>query len=117
MNINPFDLLKNAQKIQEQMGAFQEKLGSISVTGSAGGGMVEVDLNGKFELLAVRIAPETVSGGDTEMLQDLVMAAFSNALEKIKEAINKEVGAMAGGMGMPGLSGIPGFPGVFPGAS
>jgi DNA-binding YbaB/EbfC family protein len=115
MNINPFDILKNAQKIQEQMGAFQEKLGCISVTGSAGGGMVEVDLNGKLEILAVRIAPETVSGGDTEMLQDLVMAAFSSGLEKAKEAINKEMGALAGGI--PGLSGMPGFPGIFPGAS
>jgi DNA-binding protein YbaB len=60
MNINPFDILKNAQKLQEHMGVFQEKLGSINATGSAGGGMVEVDLNGKFEVLAVRIAPEVV---------------------------------------------------------
>jgi len=110
MNINPFDLLKNAQKIQEQMGGFQEKLGAISVTGSAGGGMVEIDLSGKFEVLAVRISPEAVE--DIEMLQDLIEAAFSNSVEKIKEAINREVGAMAGGMGIPGLAGIPGFPGA-----
>jgi DNA-binding YbaB/EbfC family protein len=117
MNINPFDILKNAQKIQEQMGVFQEKLGSVYATGSAGGGMVEVDLNGKIEVLAVRIAPEALEGGDTEMLQDLVTAAFSNGLEKIKEAITKEMGALAGGMGIPGLAGLPGFPGGFPGAS
>ncbi|GHV95833.1 nucleoid-associated protein, YbaB/EbfC family [Spirochaetia bacterium] len=110
MNINPFDLLKNAQKLQEQMGTFQEKLSFISATGSSGGGMVEVELNGKIEVIAVRIAPE--AAGDTEMLQDLVTAAFSNALEKVKEEINKEMGAMAGGLGIPGLSGIPGFPGV-----
>jgi DNA-binding YbaB/EbfC family protein len=112
MNINPLDILKNAQKIQEQMGAFQEKLVSISATGSAGGGMVEIDLNGKIEVLAVRIAPEAAEGGDTEMLQDLVTAAFTNALEKIKEAISREMGGLAGGMGIPGLAGIPGFPGV-----
>ncbi|MDR0997519.1 MAG: YbaB/EbfC family nucleoid-associated protein, partial [Treponema sp.] len=53
MNINPFDVLKNAQKIQEQMGALQKKLALLSVTGSAGGGMVEVDINGKMEILAV----------------------------------------------------------------
>ena len=111
MNINPFDILKNAQKIQEQMGTLQEKLGFISATGSAGGGMVEVDLNGKIEILAVRIAPEAIEGGDAEMLQDLVMAAFTNGLEKVKEAISKEMGAAAGGMGIPGLSGLPGFPG------
>jgi len=99
MNINPFDLMK-------QMGAFQEKLADVSATGSAGGGMVEIDLNGKLEVLAVRIAPEAIEGGDTEMLEDLIMAAFSNALEKTKEAITREVGAMAGGI--PGLSGLMG---------
>ena len=112
MNINPLDILKNAQKIQEQVGVFQEKLGSISATGSAGGGMVEIDINGKMEVLAVRIAPEALEGSDVEMLQDLVAAAFSSSLEKIKEAISKEVGGMAGSMGIPGLAGIPGFPGV-----
>ena len=111
MNINPFDILKNAQKIQEQMGAFQEKLGAITETGAAGGGMVEIDLNGKIELVAVRIAPEAMDSGDTEMLQDLITAAFSSALEKVKETINREMGAMAGGIGLGGLSGLPGFPG------
>ena len=113
MNINPFDILKNAQKIQEQMGNFQEKLGSIYATGSAGGGMVEIDLNGKIEVIAVRVAPEAAEGGDIEMLQDLIAAAFSSGLEKIKEAINREMGAMAGGLGVPGLSG---FTGAFPGS-
>jgi DNA-binding YbaB/EbfC family protein len=97
MNINPFDILKNAQKVQEQLGGFQERLALLRATGSSGGGMVEIDLNGKFEVLAVRIAPEAVEGGDTEMLQDLISAAFSNGLEKVKEAINQEMGAMAGG--------------------
>ncbi|MDR2717719.1 MAG: YbaB/EbfC family nucleoid-associated protein [Treponema sp.] len=106
MNINPFELLKNAQKIQEQMGSFQEKLADISVQGSAGGGMVEVELSGKLEVIAVRIAPEAIEGGDTEMLADLVTAAFSNALEKIKEALRQEIGTMAGGI--PGISGLMG---------
>jgi DNA-binding YbaB/EbfC family protein len=113
MNINPFDILKNAQKIQEQMGAFQEKLGAITVTGSAGGGMAEVDLNGRMEVLALRLAPEIVNPSDVEMLQDLVTAAFTSAMEKVREAIQREVGTMAGGLGIPGL---PGFPGAsFPG--
>ena len=109
MNINPLDILKNAQKLQEQMGAFQEKLTTLSATGSAGGGMVEIDLNGKFEMIAVRIAPEAVEGGDTEMLQDLVLAAYSSSLEKIQDAIKNEVGAMAGGMNIPGLGGMMGM--------
>jgi DNA-binding YbaB/EbfC family protein len=116
MNINPFDILKNAQKIQEQMGSFQEKLGTLTETGSAGGGMVEIDLNGRMEILAVRISPETMAPGDVEMLQDLIAAAFNSAMEKIRERINQEMGALAGGMNIPGLS-IPGFPGQgFPGA-
>ena len=105
MNINPFDILKNAQKIQDQMGTFQEKLGAISITGSAGGGMAEIAMNGKMEVLAVRIAPEALGAGDREMLQDLITAAFNNAMEKVREAINEEVGSMIPG----GVAGIPGF--------
>jgi DNA-binding YbaB/EbfC family protein len=110
ININPFDILKNAQKIQEQMGSFQEKLGTIIVTGAAGGGMVEVDINGRMELLAVRITPEAVNPDEVEMLQDLVAAAFTSAMGKIREAINREMGALMGvpggfppGMGLPGF--------------
>ena len=98
MNINPFDILKNATQIQEQMGAFQEKLGNIQITGSSGGGMVEVELNGRMEAQEVRISPELMEGGDREMLQDLLAAAFNNALEKVREAINREMGAS---MGLP----------------
>lgn len=107
MNINPFDLLKNAQKIQEQVGSIQEKLGSISAMGSAGGGMVEIDITGKMEILAVRIKPEAVDPGDITMLEDLIAAALGQALEKIREKISTEVGTMAGGLGisMPGLFG------------
>jgi DNA-binding YbaB/EbfC family protein len=108
MEINPFDLLKNAQKFQEQMGDMQEKLDGIKFTGSAGGGMVEIDMNGKMEVLAVRIAPEAMD--DREMLEDLLAAAFSATAEKFREGMQQEVGAMFGGMG-----GIPGFPGGMPG--
>jgi len=113
MNINPFDILKNAQKIQEQMGSLQEKLGCIVITGSAGGGMLEIDMNGRMEVLAVRIAPEVMEDGDREMLQDLVSAAFTNAMEKVREAIGQEMGGLFPG-GIPGLQGFPGMPG-FPG--
>ena len=114
MNMNPFDILKNAQKIQEQMGAFQEQLGAIMITGSAGGGMTEVDMNGRMEVLAVRIAPEAMEEGDREMLQDLICAAFNNAMEKVREAINQELGGMIPGgiqgMNIPGMPGMPGTP-------
>ena len=110
MNINPFDILKNAQKIQEQMGTFQEKLGDIKITGSAGGGMAEIDMNGRMEVLAVRISPEAMEDGDREMLQDLIAAAFNSAIEKVRDAINREVGGMIPG-GIQGMQGMPGFPG------
>jgi DNA-binding YbaB/EbfC family protein len=103
MDINPFDILKNARKIQEQMGEFQEKLGFLKVTGSSGGGMVEIEINGRMEIQEVHIAPEAME--DREMLQDLVAAAFNSALGKIKEEVNREMGSLAG---LPG--GIPGFP-------
>jgi len=101
MNINPFDILKNAQKIQEQMGAFQDKLGSVIVTGSAGGGMAAIDMNGRLEVVAVRIAAEAVDPNEVALLQDLVKAAFADAAEKAREAIRAEMGSMTGGMGLP----------------
>ena len=103
--MNPFDLMKNAQKIQEQMGAFQEKLATIIVTGSSGGGMVEVDMNGKMELVDIRLSAEVVDSNDIAMLQDLIKAAFVNAMEKAKETISQEMGALTGMM-------PPGFPGM-----
>jgi len=104
MNINPFDILKNAQKIQEQMSGFQEKLGGVTAVGASGGGLVEIELNGKMELVAVRIAPEAL--GDVEMLQDLIIAAFNDSMAKVKETINREVGVMAGGLNLPGFPGV-----------
>jgi DNA-binding YbaB/EbfC family protein len=105
MNINPFDILKNAQKIQEQMSGFQEKLGGITATGASGGGLVEIEVNGKLEVISVRIAPE--AAGDIDMLQDLIMAAFTDSMAKVKELISSEAAAMTGGLN------IPGFPGNF----
>jgi DNA-binding YbaB/EbfC family protein len=101
MNINPFDLLKNAQKLQETMGDFQDMLGNVSVTGSTGAGMVEVDLNGKYECQDVRIAPEIA--GDIDMMQDLIIAAINDAGDKVKDALREQVGALAGGMDLSGL--------------
>ncbi|GMO38982.1 MAG: YbaB/EbfC family nucleoid-associated protein [Termitinemataceae bacterium] len=105
MNINPFDLLKNAQKIQEQMGSMQEKLAEVVVTGSAGGGMVEIDLNGKSEMTDIRILPEAAS--DIAMMQDLILAAYTCAQEKLKDAVKDTMGSFAQGLGLPS---IPGFP-------
>ncbi|AEJ18370.1 YbaB/EbfC family nucleoid-associated protein [Gracilinema caldarium] len=105
--MNPFEILKNAQKIQEQMAAMQQRLGTIVVTGSAGGGMAQVDMNGRMEVLAVRLAPEAVNSEDIPLLQDLVKAAFTDAMEKVKETLQSEFGALTGGMGIsPGMLGF-----------
>jgi len=101
MNINPFDLLKNVQMMQEQAGSLQDKLGSITVTGSSGGGMVEITITGKMDVLSVRIKPEAVDPDDIPMLQDLIAAALGQAMEKIREKIMGEMGDLAGGLGIP----------------
>ena len=106
MNMNPFDILKNAQKIQEQMGSFQEKLAELTVTGAAGAGMVEIDINGKMELLDVRISQDAM--GDVEMLQDLIMAAFTDGMTKVREEIAAQASAITGGLNLQGMN-IPGF--------
>jgi len=107
MAINPFDLMKQFGNIQERMGEVQERLRRITVTGSAGGGMVEVELNGQMEVQQVRISPEAVDPADIPMLQDLVRAAFSDGMFKLKEKIREEVSTLTGGLPIPpGLMGM-----------
>lgn len=74
------------------MDKLKDKISYIVVTGSAGGGMVEVDMNGNQEMLAVRIVDKTISG-DVEMLQDLILAAYNAAIEKVNEAVTNEIGS------------------------
>jgi DNA-binding YbaB/EbfC family protein len=107
MNINPFDLFKNAQKIQEQMKEIQQRLAAIVVTGRAGGDMVQIDMNGAMEVLAVRIAPEVLEPVDIPLLQELIKAAFTDAMAKVKETISTETGSIASNLGIPpGVMGI-----------
>lgn len=104
MDMNPFEILKNTQKIREQMAVMQQRLGTIIVTGSAGGGMAQIDMNGRMEVLAVRLAPEAVNSDDIPLLQDLIKAAFTDAMDKVKETLQGEFGGMAGSMGIdPGM--------------
>lgn len=107
MAVNPFDLLKQFGNMQEKMGEVQERLRRLVVTGSSGGGMVEVDINGHMEVLQVRLAAEAVDPNDIPMLQDLLRAAFSDAMFKIKEKIREEVSSLTGGLPIPpGLMGM-----------
>ncbi|TMG41456.1 MAG: YbaB/EbfC family nucleoid-associated protein [Chloroflexi bacterium] len=99
-------MLKQLQQMQAKMSKIQEELGEKTVTGTAGGGMVEVTVNGHQKVLGVTIKPEVVDPSDLEMLQDLVLAASNEALEKARELAAKEMGAVTAGMGLPpGLMG------------
>lgn len=98
MNIK--QLMKQAQQMQEQM---QQKLAGLKVEGTAGGGMVTVEMGGSKELLSLRIEKEAVDPEDVEMLQDLIMAAINEASRKVDEELQSQMGGMAGGMKIPGL--------------
>ncbi|HZR45901.1 MAG TPA: YbaB/EbfC family nucleoid-associated protein [Candidatus Manganitrophaceae bacterium] len=97
------DIMKQAQAIQERMAKLQEEAAKKEVEASAGGGMVTVKLNGRQELLSVKIDPEVVKSGDIEMLQDLLVAAMNEGLRKSQELISEEMKGMTGGLNIPGL--------------
>ncbi len=97
------DIMKQAQAIQERMAKLQEEAAKKEVEASAGGGMVTVKLNGRQQLLAVKIDPEVVKSGDIEMLQDLLVAAMNEGLRKSQELISEEMKGMTGGLNIPGL--------------
>jgi len=96
-------LLKQAQKMQSQMMKAQEDFKKQEVDGTAGGGMVSLKLNGANDLVSIKINPEVVDPDDVEMLEDLIVAAFANAQEKIKALSDQTFGALTGGMNIPGL--------------
>jgi DNA-binding YbaB/EbfC family protein len=98
MNIK--QLMKQAQQMQEQM---QRKVSEIKVEGTAGGGMVKAQMGGNKELLSIAIDKEAVDPNDVEMLQDLVLAAVNEAVRKVDEEMQSQMGAMTGGMKIPGF--------------
>ena len=98
MNIaDIMEMLRNPQAMQARVNELREKTESIKATGSSGGGMVRVSLNGGMEMLSCEIASELATGGDVALLQDLVRGAFNDAAAKVKEAIQSELSP-----GMPG---------------
>ncbi len=96
-------LLKQAQQLQSKMQALQEELAKRTVTAQAGGGMVEATVNGRQEVLSLRIDPEVVSPEDVDMLQDLILAAVNEALNRSRELAAQEMGKLTGGLGLPGM--------------
>lgn len=95
---NMQNLLKQAQKMQEQMQQDREELENTTFYANAGGGMVEVEMNGKRELTAIKIKPEVVDPEDIEMLEDLIMASINDANRQIDEKIAEITPSIPGGM-------------------
>lgn len=101
--MNMGDLMKQAQQFQEKMATVQNDLANQQVTGSAGAGMVTATLNGKGELLDLIIEKTMVQPENTQMLQDLIVAAVNDGLNKAKELGKAEMARITGGLNIPGL--------------
>src|SRR3954454_866689 len=98
--------MRNAGKLRESMEKATESLGQPQVEGSAGGGVVTAKVNGRLELISVRIDPKLLADGDAELLEDLVTAAVNQGLSKAREAAAKSLSSLAGGLPIPGLAGF-----------
>ena len=97
------DLLKQAQEMQGRIAKIQEELGQKTVAGSAGGGMVQVTVNGQFNLTTVKIEPSVINPAEKEMLEDLIAAAVNDAMRKAREMVSTEMSKITGGFKIPGL--------------
>ena len=101
--MNMQQMMKQARKMQEQLAAAQENLKTQSVDASAGGGMAKATVNGEMELTSLTIDPDACDPEDVEMLQDMIMAAVNEAIRGVNELANKQMGAITGGMNIPGM--------------
>lgn len=111
MKPNMANLMKQAQKMQEQMQQVQDNLENIEVEGSAGGGMVKVTVNCKMQVIAINIEEEVYADNDKEMLEDLVVAAINQALTNAQDRSAEEMNKVTGGL-MNNLPGGMKFPGM-----
>src|SRR5512134_43659 len=98
------EMLKQAQEIQSRLAELQEELAAKTVEASSGGGMVTVVVNGRQEVLSVRIEKEVVTPEEVDLLQDLVRAAVNEALSRSREMMAAEMAKITGGVNLPGLS-------------
>ena len=96
-------MLRQAQKMQEDMAALQEDLDSREYDISAGGGMVKLKINGKKEVLSIDISPDIVDPDDVETLADVITAAVNEGIKRVEDTNSAEMAKITGGLGMPGL--------------
>jgi nucleoid-associated protein EbfC len=99
------DIMKQAQKMQQELLRIQEELATKTVEATSGGGMVTVVVSGRLELMSIKIEKDVVDPGDIEMLQDLVMAAVNEGIAKAQEMTKTEMAKVTGGLPIPGLTG------------
>lgn len=98
------DMMRQVQKLQEEMVKAQEDLGEETITVTAGGGAISVVMTGQQKVQSISIAREVVDADDVEMLEDLVTAAVNEALERSQELAAERMGALTGGLNIPGLT-------------
>ncbi len=99
-------LVKQIQKIQKKIAELQEELSQKTVTASAGGGMVTAEVNGRQELVSLKIDPEVLNPEEKEMLEDLIVAAVNEAIRRSQEMVQEEIAKITGGIKIPGLFGV-----------
>ena len=103
---NMQSMIKQAQKMQEDMAALQEELDAREYEVKAGGGVVTVKINGKLEVLSIDVAPEVVDPDDIETMTDIIVAAVNEAIKKVNETNSEEMGKITGGLNVPGIPGL-----------
>jgi nucleoid-associated protein EbfC len=102
-NLDINKLMQQAQQMQQEMAKAQEQLASETVEASAGGGLVTVRATGNGEIVTIKIDPKAIDPDDAELLEDLVLAAVNEALRSAQSLAQSKLGAMTGGLGLPGM--------------
>ncbi|MGC9467818.1 MAG: YbaB/EbfC family nucleoid-associated protein [Anaerolineae bacterium] len=103
MQMNPKDLMRQVQQMQTEMESIQEEAHNEIIEVSSGGGVVTVRINGALEIQSIEIEPEVVDPEDVDMLQDLILAAVNEAIQKAQAMVADRMSALTGGLGIPGL--------------
>ncbi|HQE93808.1 MAG TPA: YbaB/EbfC family nucleoid-associated protein [Anaerolineae bacterium] len=101
--MNPNDLMRQVQKMQQEMERIQEETGQEVITVTSGGGMIELAINGGLEVQSIKIAREVVDPDDVEMLQDMIVVAVNEGIQKAQAMMSNRMAALTGGLGIPGL--------------
>lgn len=104
--LNQAGMMKQIQKMQDDMQKTQEEIENTEFTTSSGGGAVEVTVNGSHEVKSIHIKPEVVDPDDIEMLEDMLIAALNEAMRKASDTMEREMNKITGGMNIPGLGGL-----------